>query len=86
MGRVTYLHHYFPALYFSILMAAFMLDHFTINCKKITKNIIFGINYSLIIMVFWYFKDIAFGINYPASELKGRKWLSTWNIVDKLDE
>ncbi len=37
-------------------------------------------------MVFWYFKDIAYGINYPASELKGRQWLKTWNIVDKLDE
>ncbi|CAI2176276.1 8797_t:CDS:10, partial [Funneliformis geosporum] len=37
MGRVTYLHHYFPALYFSILMAAFMTDHLT--------NIAFGIDY-----------------------------------------
>jgi dolichyl-phosphate-mannose-protein mannosyltransferase len=82
MGRVTYLHHYFPALYFSMLMAAFMFDHFTISCKPKTKNIIFGVYYSLIIIVFVYFKDIAFGINYPASELKSRKWLSTWNIVD----
>ncbi|PKK76569.1 PMT-domain-containing protein [Rhizophagus irregularis] len=82
MGRVTYLHHYFPALYFSMLMAAFMMDHFTVSCKPKTKNIIFGIYYSLIVIVFWYFKDIAFGINYPASELKSRKWLSTWNIVD----
>ncbi|CAG8600663.1 7388_t:CDS:2 [Racocetra persica] len=26
--------------------------------------------------------DIAFGFDYPSSELKGRQWLSTWNIVD----
>ncbi|CAG8593147.1 5624_t:CDS:2, partial [Funneliformis mosseae] len=57
MGRVTYLHHYFPALYFSILMAAFVTDHLTSSY-------------------------IAFGIDYPASELKGRKWFETWNIVD----
>ncbi|RIA99183.1 glycosyltransferase family 39 protein [Glomus cerebriforme] len=82
MGRVTYLHHYLPALYFSILMAGFLFDHFTVYCSLMTKKIIFGISYALIIIVFWYFKDIAYGINYAASELKGRKWLNTWDIAD----
>ncbi|KAG9069107.1 Protein O-mannosyltransferase 2 [Linnemannia hyalina] len=27
MGRVMYLHHYFPALYFTILLHAFLIDH-----------------------------------------------------------
>ncbi|CAB4403826.1 unnamed protein product [Rhizophagus irregularis] len=82
MGRVTYLHHYFPALYFSILMAGFIFDHFTVYCNLRAKKIIFGISYASIIIVFWYFKDIAYGINYPSSKLKGRKWLSTWDIVN----
>lgn len=81
MGRVTYLHHYFPALYFSILMAGFLLDRFTSTCNPKIKNVIFGICYILITGVFVYFKDITFGIDYPSSEYKGRKWLKTWNIV-----
>ncbi|CAG8470781.1 14951_t:CDS:2, partial [Gigaspora rosea] len=82
MGRVTYLHHYFPALYFSILMCAFVLDHLTSSCNQITKHIVFGISYLAVILVFWYFKDIAFGFDYPSSELKGRQWVSSWNLVD----
>ncbi|CAG8443966.1 3298_t:CDS:2 [Cetraspora pellucida] len=82
MGRVTYLHHYFPALYFTILMCAFVLDHFTSTCNSIIKHIVFGISYFMVISVFLYFKDIAFGFDYPSSELNGRKWLSTWNLAD----
>jgi dolichyl-phosphate-mannose-protein mannosyltransferase len=82
MGRVTYLHHYLPALYFSILTAGFIFDHFTVYCNLPAKKIIFGMSYAFIIIVFWYFKDIAYGINYPSSKLKGRKWLSTWNIAN----
>ncbi|CAG8775297.1 5209_t:CDS:2, partial [Acaulospora morrowiae] len=82
MGRVTYLHHYFPALYFSILMTGYISDHFTSNFNKKFKNIIFGVSYLLIFGVFLYFKDISFGMNYPSKEYKSRKWFSTWNIVD----
>ncbi|CAG8608238.1 6097_t:CDS:10 [Diversispora eburnea] len=82
MGRVTYLHHYFPALYFSILMAGFVLDHFTSTCNSKIKNVIFGICYLIITGIFLYFKDISFGMDYPSKEYKDRKWLSTWNIVD----
>ncbi|CAI2161704.1 8620_t:CDS:10 [Funneliformis geosporum] len=82
MGRVTYLHHYFPALYFSILMAGFLMDHFTASCSLKTKNIIFSIHYALIITIFWYFKDTAYGVYSPNIELRGKKWLNTWDIVD----
>ncbi|RIB27233.1 Glycosyltransferase Family 39 protein [Gigaspora rosea] len=77
MGCVTYLHHYFSALYFSILMCAFVLDHLTSSCNQITKHIVFGISYLAVILVFWYFKDIAFEFDYPSIELKGRQWVSS---------
>ncbi|KAG9301385.1 hypothetical protein G9A89_018057 [Geosiphon pyriformis] len=66
MGRVTYLHHYFPALYFSILLVGFIFDHFTSAFNRNTRNAIFGFAYVLVIVVFWYFKDIAFGMDYPS--------------------
>ncbi|CAJ0841330.1 938_t:CDS:10 [Entrophospora sp. SA101] len=82
MGRVTYLHHYFPALYFKILLVGFLFDHFTSSLKPKTKAIVFGIMYLLVVGVFLWFKDIVFGMDYPSRDYHGRKWLSTWNIVD----
>lgn len=82
MGRVTYLHHYFPALYFSILMVPFLLDHFTLRSSSLVKNIVFGVAFTLVVGVFFYFAPVAFGFAGPASQMKGRKWLQSWNIVD----
>ena len=31
MGRVTYLHHYLPTLYFAVLVLVHLLDHFLWN-------------------------------------------------------
>ncbi|KAG2217376.1 hypothetical protein INT45_007386 [Circinella minor] len=83
MGRVTYLHHYFPALYFSILMVPFLLDHLTTNMSNRTKWIIFGIAYGMVTLVFIYFAPVAYGMSGPISNYKGRKWLNSWNLVDK---
>ncbi|KAI8855162.1 dolichyl-phosphate-mannose-protein mannosyltransferase [Chytridium lagenaria] len=62
MGRVTYLHHYFPALYFGIISLAFVIDHLTSHLPRNLANlIIYGINF-VIFMVYLYFADFAFGI------------------------
>lgn len=119
MGRVTYLHHYFPALYYSILMVAFVLDHITDRlftpsriptqdpgsvafggtAMDVNKPIprmptvkrherpeikagIFIAGYVIVFAMFWYFKDIALGMDYPISEMRDRKWFKSWNLVD----
>ncbi|OZJ02805.1 hypothetical protein BZG36_04273 [Bifiguratus adelaidae] len=43
MGRVTYLHHYFPAVYFAALLVPFLLDHATQHTSIWVKNIVFGL-------------------------------------------
>ncbi|KAI8092816.1 Dolichyl-phosphate-mannose-protein mannosyltransferase-domain-containing protein [Halteromyces radiatus] len=82
MGRVTYLHHYFPALYFSIFMGPFLLDHYTRTCSSRTQWIIFGTFFFLVITVFIYFSPLAYGMKGPVNAYAGRKWLNSWNLVD----
>jgi dolichyl-phosphate-mannose-protein mannosyltransferase len=82
MGRVTYLHHYFPALYFSILMVPLLMDHFTRNCTDKTRWIVFIPIYCAVIITFIRFAPVAFGMEGPISQYKSLQWRKSWNIVD----
>ncbi|KAJ7746290.1 glycosyltransferase family 39 protein [Mycena metata] len=83
MGRVTYVHHYLPTLYFAVLMFGHMLDHFIFASRRLgftAKGVAFGICASAVIGTFWWFKGVAFGIDGPILEHKGLLWRKTWNI------
>ncbi|KAF8800036.1 dolichyl-phosphate-mannose-protein mannosyltransferase [Phlegmacium glaucopus] len=85
MGHVTYLHHYLPTLYFSVLMLSHVLDHFIFSSKrytKKTKNIVFGVLASIVVFTFWWFKGVVFGITGPIAEHKGLQWRTSWNIYN----
>ncbi|KAI1788358.1 glycosyltransferase family 39 protein [Ganoderma leucocontextum] len=86
MGRVTYIHHYLPTLYFSVLMLAHLLDHFVFSSRRLavrTKQIVFGVCVFIIVGTFWWFKGVAWGIEGPISEHWGLKWRSNWNIYNE---
>jgi len=86
MGRVTYVHHYLPTLYFSVLMAAHLLDHFIFSSRRLktkTKWIVFGICSSAIVGTFWLFKGLAFGMDGPIADHKGLLWRKSWNIYNQ---
>lgn len=87
MGRVTYLHHYFPALYFSILLASFMIDHFLVRWTSHQQSgirmLVWGIGFGIIILTFIYFAPISYGIYGSSNEsMKGRQWRAAWDIID----
>ncbi|BGP29202.1 Dolichyl-phosphate-mannose--protein mannosyltransferase 2 [Rhodotorula toruloides] len=85
MGRVTYLHHYLPTLWFSVLMAGVLLDHFFFRSRRLTgrtKTLVFAIVAGAVVGTWWWFRACAWGIHGPASNLWGRKWRKTWNIYD----
>ncbi|RDB23014.1 Dolichyl-phosphate-mannose--protein mannosyltransferase 2 [Hypsizygus marmoreus] len=85
MGRVTYVHHYLPTLYFSVLMLAHLLDHFIFSSRRFTdktKSIVFGVCALSIIGTFWWFKGLAFGIEGPINEHWGLRWRKSWNIYN----
>ncbi|KAG8715333.1 Protein O-mannosyltransferase 2 [Ceratobasidium sp. 423] len=82
MGRVTYIHHYLPALWFSVLMVGHLFNHFVFAARiaERTKWIVFGAAVSVIVSVFWWFRGIAFGITGPIGDYWGLGWRKTWNI------
>ncbi|ELU40091.1 protein O-mannosyl transferase [Rhizoctonia solani AG-1 IA] len=82
MGRVTYIHHYLPALWFSVLMVGHLFNHFVFAARiaERTKWIVFGAAVSVIVGVFWWFRGIAFGITGPIKDYWGLAWRKTWNI------
>ncbi|KAJ3008619.1 Protein O-mannosyltransferase 2 [Thoreauomyces humboldtii] len=82
MGRVTYLHHYFPALYFAILTFALVTDHITSKLPRFLHLAIIGGLCVIVFINFVYFKDFAWGFNTSANGYRSRKWVQTWNLVD----
>ncbi|PWN35847.1 putative dolichyl-phosphate-mannose--protein mannosyltransferase [Meira miltonrushii] len=97
MARVCYIHHYLPTLYFAVLMMAHLLDHFLWNSSTARyrskkgariplseeiKNITFVLFCSLVIGVFWWFRETAWGIDGPVWSRWGIKWRKSWNIKD----
>ncbi|KAJ2234625.1 Protein O-mannosyltransferase 2 [Coemansia sp. RSA 485] len=86
MGRVTYLHHYFPALYFAAMYLAYLIEW---NGRRLTGSSLslackaaIAILGCLAIANFMYFAPFTYGFDYPAKMLSGRKWVSSWNIYD----
>jgi dolichyl-phosphate-mannose-protein mannosyltransferase len=82
MARVTYVHHYYPALYFAILTFGFVFDHFT---RPLPKNVqwgVYGILYALVIGVFILFRPISFGMTGPSSQYRHLQWSKKWRISD----
>ncbi|KAG9094341.1 Protein O-mannosyltransferase 2 [Ceratobasidium sp. 370] len=82
MGRVTYIHHYLPALWFAVLMVGHLFNHFVFAARisERTKWVVFAIAVSLVVGVFWWFRGIAFGITGPIGDYWGLGWRKTWNI------
>lgn len=80
MGRVTYVHHYVPALYFAIFVAAFVLDSSLRKLSNKLRLIVFGLLYTLIVSVFWFYSPLALGMTGRATDFRYLKLLSTWTI------
>ncbi|PVV01500.1 hypothetical protein BB560_004084 [Smittium megazygosporum] len=86
MGRVTYIHHYLPAAYFSYLNLAFMLDFFVstgfIKVSNLFKTLVFLIMSFMSVFGFYLFMPLTFGYSENIYNLRFRQWLSTWNIYE----
>ncbi|KAK4997270.1 hypothetical protein LTR28_014024 [Elasticomyces elasticus] len=70
MARVTYVHHYYPALYFAILCAGFCLDWST---RALRRGVQWGI-YAVL--------AISFGMEGSHTQWRHLKWLDSWRITD----
>ncbi|KAL7322985.1 hypothetical protein PS15p_210952 [Mucor circinelloides] len=80
MGRQLFLHHYMPALYFSILLFSVGFDLLTIklvNRKRLMVAALFvlSVNY-----VYRCFIPITYGEPWTQSLCEKAKWRSTWDF------
>ncbi|KAI9254306.1 dolichyl-phosphate-mannose-protein mannosyltransferase [Sporodiniella umbellata] len=83
MGRVTYLHHYFPALYFSVLMVPFLMDHLTKNRNALVQWVVFLPVYIAVIATFIHFAPVSYGLQGPVTEYESLQWRKSWTIVNE---
>lgn len=80
MGRVTYVHHYVPALYFALLVLGFVLE--TCVPKRFYMNyIIYALLYAGCIYIYNLFSPIAQGMQGSAIDFRYLQWFNTWNIA-----
>jgi dolichyl-phosphate-mannose-protein mannosyltransferase len=58
-------------------MFAHVLDHFVFTARRLserTKAIVFGVVAFMVVVSFWWFRSVAFGINGPVNEHWGLGW------------
>lgn len=82
MARVTYVHHYYPALYFAILCCGFCLDFSTRSLSKTFQWGLYTVLYTALIGLYVLFGAISFGMEGPNAQWSHLKWLSSWRMVD----
>src|SRR5258708_36904695 len=79
MGRQLFLHHYFPALYFAILLFSGVFDLLT---STLRPRVRMQIALVLVILAVWNFQHLgplANGNPWTNSKCAKQKWLKTWD-------
>ena len=88
MARVTYVHHYYPALYFAILVMGFVMDWCTRPLSrgkglgKTGEWAVYGVLYAGVVGLFWLFRAVVFGMEGSNQQWRHLKWFEKWRIAD----
>lgn len=82
MARVTYVHHYYPALYFAILSLGFTVDWMLRGQKKVIAWSVYSVLYAVVIGLYILFSPICFGMTGPNRQYNYLKWFETWKMTD----
>lgn len=82
MARVTYVHHYYPALWFAILVAGFCLDFGTRNLNNTIQWSLYGVLYAVVIGLYILFSPICFGMQGSNQQYKYLRWFNNWRMSD----
>ena len=80
MARQLFLHHYFPALWYSILLGCGVFDLVTSSLRPRVRLYIAS---GLLVVAIWsfsYFSPIAYGGPWTRSQCERARWLKTWDF------
>ena len=80
MERQLCLHHYFPALYFSILTCAGLFDLLTSTMSPRRRIQIAAVIMVLAIWTYAHFSPIIYGNPWTRKHCTDAKWLKTWDF------
>jgi len=74
-----------PTLWFAVLIAGHVLDHFFFSSTKrshLSKIVWFSFWAGLVLVSFFWFKDLALGVTGPINEHWGWRWRPSWNVSE----
>ncbi|ODV87752.1 glycosyltransferase family 39 protein [[Candida] arabinofermentans NRRL YB-2248] len=81
MGRVTYVHHYLPALYFAMIVFCYTVQTFTTYVNnKFVSTFVYLILYTAVIGSFVFLMPITFGMDGPQTDWEYLNLLKTWRV------
>lgn len=80
MQRQLFLHHYFPALYFSILAACAVFDLVTSTLGPRRRIQIAAFFMVVAIWNYAHFSPLAYGNPWTRDQCRNAQWLRTWDF------
>lgn len=80
MARQLFLHHYFPALYYAILLSCACFDLVTSTLRPRVRLQIAAVLLVIAIWNFSYFSPLAYGLPWTKAKCYKAKWLKTWDF------
>ncbi|KAJ3560685.1 hypothetical protein NP233_g10676 [Leucocoprinus birnbaumii] len=88
MARQLFLHHYFPALYFSILLYCAIFDLVTSSLRPRVRLQVAGVLVVLAVWNFGRFAPLVYGSEWTRGRCEGARWVKSWDFscVDFYDE
>lgn len=75
IGRVMFLYHYYPVIFFLILCIVMLIRDFL---EKYNKKYFVYIYLFLVIITFFVFYPVSSGISVGSKYIDGLKWFSSW--------
>lgn len=82
MARVTYVHHYYPALYFAILTFGFIVDWMLRTQIRSVQYAAYLVLYAATIGLYILFMPISWGMVGPNRNYSYLKWFESWRVTD----
>ena len=80
MARQLFLHHYFPALYYAILLSCGIFDLLTSALRPRIRLQVAAVLIILAVWNFQYLSPLAYGNPWTKSKCEKAKWLKTWDF------
>ncbi|KAG7718481.1 hypothetical protein KL933_002596 [Ogataea haglerorum] len=83
MGRVTYVHHYLPALYFAMIVYCYTVYRLAEKLNRWAAGALYIFLYALVIGWFIFLKPLTFGMDGPNANYKYLNVLKSWRVADE---